>query len=114
MWDWLNEYKEELGAFVVGVGGVFAVVWSKLQSMQTERAKTGADVAIAQSQREVYEQMKERLTEMSLQIERLTAGQDDLRSQLRAREDEIHRLRLHVKDLEHVLQTHGLPVPQMV
>ena len=113
MMGWITENSEKIGAGILAVGGIVGVMWAKLQSMRTDKAKTGADVAIAESQREVYEQMKERLTDMSAQIERLHENQESLRSQLRAREDELHRWQMHVKDMEHLLVQHGIPVPVM-
>jgi archaellum component FlaC len=113
MWDWIGENAEKIGAGVLAIGGVFAVVWGKLQSMRTEKAKTGADVAIAESQREVFEQMKERLTSLDTALHRCQVEIDELRMEVRDRDSKIHALELYVKDLQHELQKHGIDVPPM-
>ena len=108
---WLSENYEKLGAGVIALSGLVVAAWSKLQSLRTEKAKTSADVAIAQSQGEVYSQMKERLADLALQVERLSIQVDQLREQIRDRDTEIHNLQLYVKDLEHALLVAQIPLP---
>lgn len=113
MWEWVTTNAEKIGAALLGIGGIIGVVWGKLQGFRVEKAKTGADVAIAESQREVYEQMKERLSALDAQITRLQGEVDTMREQLRARDSKIHSLELYVQDLQHVLHQHGIDVPPM-
>ncbi len=111
MWDWIAANTEKLAAGVLGLGGIFAVVWSKVQSMRTDAAKTSADVAIAESQREVFDQMKDRLADLALQVGALTTKVDAQQEELRKREMDLHRMRIRILDLEHALETHGVPIP---
>lgn len=113
MWEWIGENAEKLGAGILGVGGLFAAIWQFLLKARTEKAKAGADVAIAASQGEVFTQMKERLSDLADSVARLTVQVDGLRDQVRDREMEIHRLQMYVKDLEHALQQAGIPLPTM-
>lgn len=113
MWEWITQNADKLGAGVLAIGGIFAAVWGKLLSMRTEKAKTGADVAIAESQREVYEQMRERLTHMDEQLSRMQREMDELRTQLRERDNKIHSLEMYVMDLKHVLHQHNIDAPQI-
>ena len=104
---------EKIGAGIVAVGGIIGVVWGKLQSLRVERATNRAEVSIADSQREVYDLMKERMTALSEQLNRLQSEVDTMREQLRARDSKIHSLELYVQDLQHVLHQHGIEVPPM-
>lgn len=113
MWDWINANAAGIATGMVGLGGVLYAVWQKILSMRTEKAKAGADVAIAESQREVYQQMNERMTSMDAHISRLQAEVDGLRTQLRERDSKIHSLEMYVQDLQHVLHQHGIDVPPM-
>lgn len=102
-----------IGTGIVAIGALATAAWQKLQSMKTERAKTSADVAIADSQREVYQQMNERMTSMDAHITRLQEEVGTLREQLRERDNKIHSLEMYVSDLQHVLHKHGIEVPPM-
>jgi len=102
-----------LGTGIVALGAVAYAAWQKILAMRTEKAKTNADVAIADSQREVYQQMNERMTSMDSQISRLQGEVDRLREQLRERDSKIHSLEMYVQDLQHVLHQHGIEVPPM-
>lgn len=108
MMDW-----NMVGAGVVAACGLIVAAWQKLQAMKVEKSKASADVAIAASQREVYEQMNERMTSMDGHITRLQEEVDRLREQLRARDSKIHSLEMYVQDLQHVLHQHGIDVPPM-
>ena len=113
MWEWMTEHAEKIGAGILAVGAVFTALWGKALSMRTEKAKTGADVAIAESQREVFEQMKERLAAMSDQLDRTNTRVDSLMDQVRDRDNKIHRLEMYVIDLQHTLHQHGIDPPPM-
>lgn len=102
-----------IGTGVVAIGALATAAWQKLQSMRTEKAKANADVAIADSQKEVYQQMNERMTSMDAQITRLQGEVDTLRTQLRERDNKIHSLEMYVSDLQHILTQHGIDVPPM-
>lgn len=108
MLDWST-----IGTGIVAVGAIATAAWQKWQSMKTEKAKTGADVAIAESQREVYQQMNERMTSMDSHITRLQAEVDTLREHLRERDSKIHSLEMYISDLQHILHAHGIDVPPM-
>lgn len=108
MLDWST-----IGTGAVAIGALVTAAWQKLQSMKTEKAQTSADVAIADSQREVYQQMNERMTSMDAHITRLQNEVDTLRMHLRERDDKIHSLELYVSDLQHILHQHGIDVPPM-
>lgn len=111
--EWINLNAGTLGAGVIAVCGIAVAAWQKLQSLRTEKAKAGADVAIAESQREVYEQMNQRMTSMDQHITRLQSEVDGLREQLRERDNKIHSLEMYVSDLQHILHQHGIDVPPM-
>lgn len=113
MWEWIADNTTALGAGIVATASIAVAAWKSLQAMRTEKAKTSADVAIAESQKEVYQQMNERMTSMDAHITRLQAEVDTLRTQLRERDNKIHSLEMYVSDLQHILQQHGIPVPPM-
>ena len=113
MWEWLTQNAEKIGAGIIAMGGIAAAAWGKILSMRTEKAKTGADVAIAESQREVYQQMQERMSMMDAQITRLQGEVDTLRTQLREKDNKVHSLEMYIQDLQHVLHAHGIDVPPM-
>lgn len=113
MWEWVTTNAEKIGAGVIALAGLLGVAWGKLQGFRVEKAKTGADVAIAESQREVYDQMKERLTSLGETVSRLQDQVDTLREEIRTRDGKIHSLELYVQDLQHVLHLHGIEVPPM-
>lgn len=102
-----------IGVGLVALCSIAVNAWQKIQSMKVEKAKSGADVAIAESQREVYQQMNERMTSMDAHITRLQAEVDTLREQLRERDSKIHSLEMYVSDLQHILHQHGIDVPPM-
>lgn len=111
MWEFVGQYKEAIGGFLVSVGGIAAVVWGAIQKARTTAAKTGADVAIAQSQGEVFSQMNERLKALDDRVKLQEIRIDDLLEQVRSRDNQIALLRLHVQALEHTLKLNGIPVP---
>lgn len=110
-WEWLTANAEKVAGGVLGIGAVFALMWSKIQSMRRESAKTDATVEVAISSKEVYEQMKDRLADLAAQVTALSAKVDAQQEQLRMREMEIHKMRIRILDLEHSLETHGIPLP---
>jgi hypothetical protein len=110
---WWSGNVEMIGGVVVAVGGIAVAVWQKLLAMRTERAKAGADVAIAESQREVYELMKERLASLSADLDKTDAKVDVLIETVRERNHKIFALELYVRDLQRELQKHGIDVPEM-
>lgn len=98
------------------VGAVAAAVWAgyeRWQKMRVQSAKNGADLAYERAERDVYEQMNQRMTSMDAQITRLQGEVDTLRTQLRERDSKVHALELYVADLQHILHTHGIDVPPM-
>lgn len=113
MLEWLGEHTEKVGAAIVAVGGVMAVVWQWIIKNRVTTAKSTADVAIAESQSEVYHQMRERMTDMAAQVERLAHQVDELRDIIRDRDHRVHSLELYVSDLQHILHSHGIDVPKM-
>lgn len=110
----IEEYKEAIAAFVVGLGGVFALVWGKVQSMRTEKAQTDAQIVISQSQEKVYEQMQARLTLQEERIMKLETRSDELLVMVRERDEEIHKLKMHIKDMEAIMRANNLPVLPML
>lgn len=111
--EWISANAGTIGAGVIAISGIVVAAWQKLQSMKVEKAKSGADVAIAESQREVYEQMNQRMSSMDQHITRLQTEVDGLREQLRERDNKIHSLEMYVSDLQHILHQHGIDVPPM-
>lgn len=111
MLEWIGANAEVIGGGVVALAGLAYAAWQKLQSMKVEKAKVGADVAIAESQREVYEQMKERMTDMQADLSKLRDEVDKLRDQIRERDNKIHALEMHIMDLEHTLRKHNIEPP---
>lgn len=110
---WIASNTTQIATGLLGAGGILYALWQKYLSMKTEKAKAGADVAIAESQREVYQQMNERMTSMDGSITRLQDEVDTLRAHLRERDSKIHSLEMYVQDLQHVLHQHGIEVPPM-
>lgn len=108
MMDW-----SVIGGGIVAAAGLLTAAYQKWQTMKVEKAKVGADVAIAESQKEVYQQMNERMTSMDGHISRLQAEVEAVRTQLRERDSKIHSLEMYVQDLQHVLHQHGIDVPPM-
>lgn len=113
MIQWVINNANLLGGGVMAICSLAGAAWLWLQNARKEKAKTGADVAIAESQREVYEQMKERLAAQEAHLQRLQGEVDELRVQLRERDTKIHSLELYITDLQHILHTHGIDVPPM-
>ncbi len=102
-----------IGQGIVAASVMAGAAWIWLQKAGGERAKGRADVAIAESQREVFEQMKERLTSQEAHLQRLQIEVDDLRMQIRVRDRKIHVLEMYVSDLQHILHEHGIEIPPM-
>lgn len=113
MWEWMTTNTEKLGAGVVAVLGIVVAAWQWLLKARVERAGSSASVAIAESQREVYDQMKERLTQLEAETSRLRTEVDALREQLRQSDLERHRMRMHIVDLENTLRLHQIEPPQL-
>jgi|SRR5688500_15217458 len=111
MIDWVTEHADKIGGFFVALAGVIGAAWMAILKGRVKTAQTGADVAIAQSQGEVFAQMKERLTDLAGQVERLTQNVDQLREQIRERDNKIHALEMHIRDLEHIMRDKGLQPP---
>lgn len=113
MMDWLVLNKESIAGFVVGAGAILGTVWAWLLKAKTEKTKASADVAIAASQKEVYEQMRERMTMQEQRQERHEQEIDELRKDIRLRDTRIHNLELYVADLQHILHLNGIDIPVM-
>lgn len=101
-----------IGAGAVALAGLAVAAWQKLQSMKVDKANNDAKIEIASSQEKVYEQLKERLTDLTEQVKRLNSEMDELRQQVRERDMKIHTLELYIKDLEYTLHKHGIDVPK--
>lgn len=98
------------------VGAVAAAVWAGYERWQKGRvqsAKNETDLAYERAERDVYEQMNARMTQMDAQITRLQGEVDTLRNQLRERDMKIHALEIYVADLQHILQGSGIGIPPM-
>lgn len=106
--DW-----NQLGVGILAAASMIANAWQWYRNNHVEKAKANADVAIAESQQQVYEQMKERLTDLANQVNTLTAKVDDLSAQGRMKDDRIHTLELYIKDLLHLMQSKGIDPPPM-
>lgn len=107
------DYADKLGAGIVAAGGIAATIWAWILRQRKEMASTSATVAIAESQQEVYSQMRERLSDLAAQLVRLTDDVDRLREQIRERDNKIHSLELYVSDLKYILHMKGIDIPQM-
>lgn len=113
MLEWIGLNTEKIAAGVMGLISLMGAAWVWLRNNRTASAKSHADVAIAESQAEVYSQMRERMTDLSAQVERLSKQVDELRDIVRDRDHRVHSLELYVSDLQHVLHSHGIDVPKM-
>lgn len=113
MIEWMGANAETLGAGIVAAAGIAYAAWMKIQAMRATKSNTDAKVAIAESQKEVYEQMKERLASQEAHLSRLQAEVDKLRENILERDTKIHHLELYVQDLQYVLHQHGIDIPPM-
>lgn len=104
---------ELIGKGLIGLCGIAGAAWLWLQKARAEKANTDAKVEIAQSQGQVYEQLKERLSALDGQVARLTGEVDALRERVRVRDARIHTLELHIKDLEHFIRQQNLEPPKL-
>lgn len=109
--QWLTANAATIGAGFVALCSMAGGAWLWLQNAKKEKAKTGADIAIAESQREVYEQMRQRLADMQADVSALRSELNSLREQVRERDNKIHSLEMHIKDLEHTMRAQGLTPP---
>lgn len=107
------QWLEQVGMGVVAAASLVANIWQWWNKSKVDKAADGAQVAIAESQGVVYAQMKERLSDLAAHVDRLTAKVDEMYIQIRERDDRIHAMELHIKDLEHTLRQHGIDPPTM-
>lgn len=108
MIDW-----NQLGVGVVAACSIIANAWQYLRNNKVEKAKSNADIAIAESEARVYDQMRERLTDLANQVAALSTKVDELTTQGREKDGRIHALELYIKDLLHLMQSKGIDPPPM-
>lgn len=113
MWQWVINNTGTLGPGILAICGLAWGVYQTLLKNKVDKANAGADVAIADSQREVYNQMKERLADLAAQVYALSTKVDELTIQGREKDGQIHTLQLYILDLTHIMQSHGIDVPPM-
>lgn len=109
MMEWFS--ADKIAAGIVGAAGIIWAVWERLQKARLEKANVNAGVAIADSQKEVYEQMRQRLADMQADVSALRMELNTLREQVRERDNKIHALEMHIKDLEHLMRQKGIEPP---
>lgn len=113
MWEWVINNTDKLGTGILAICGLAWAIYQTFMRNKVEKASANADVAIADSQKEVYNQMRERLSDLAAQVATLTAKVDELTVEGRAKDGQIHALQLYILDLTHIMQNAGLTVPPM-
>lgn len=113
MWDFIGANAKELGAGATAIAALAAGAWQWLLKNRAEKAKVGAEVAIAQSQGEVYNQLNERLKMLGDQLNDCNVRIDKLLEQNREKDEQIAKMKLHILQLEHTLRLHSINPPPM-
>lgn len=113
MWQWLLNNAQTLGPGILAICGLAWGAWQTLLKNKVDKANANADVAIADSQKEVYSQMRERLSDLAAQVNTLSSKVDELTAQGREKDNRIHALELYIKDLLHLMQVAGIDPPKM-
>ncbi len=111
MMEFITANAATLGTGIVALCSMAGAAWLWLQNARSKTAASSANVAIADSQREVYEQLRQRLGDMQADLTRLNEEVGKLRDQVRDRDNKIHALEMHIRDLEHTMRMNNIEVP---
>lgn len=112
-WEGILAGAATLGAVGFGVWNRVLAARAKLATSNTEVAQAGQAQAEARAGESVYTLVTEQLKRVQDEQAEQRAELSKMRDQLRAKEDEVHQLRMHIVDLEHCLRQHGITPPEM-
>ena len=109
-----------IGGGLAAASTIAMAVWNGYLRNRVKMATSTAEAA-TEKQKEaqavagetVYTLVTEQLKRVQDELERVRSEVDKLRDQLRAKEDEVHQLRMHIVDLENCLREHGITPPAM-
>jgi septal ring factor EnvC (AmiA/AmiB activator) len=111
---------EKIVTGATGIGAAVLVVWNRVLAAKAKLATTNADIAKsdqvtaeAVAGETVFKLVADRLTSLEGELIEMRSELGRVREQLREKDTEVHKLRMHIVDLEHCLRQHGITPPEM-
>lgn len=108
----------QLGGWLATAGtaaGFVITGWLKkrkeLADMKVSRAEGEAAISRAEASSAVFELVKNQLSDVTARLTAAEARIDQLREQVADRDNKIHALEMHIRDLEHTMRQHGIEPP---
>lgn len=104
------------------IGGGLAIavstgwgLWQKARAAKAEAkvssAENEAAISRAEASKEVFDLVKAQLADVTARLATAEGNIDVLREQVRARDNRIHAMEMHIRDMEAILTQHGIPIP---
>lgn len=83
----------------------------ELADMKVSKAEGEAAISRAEASATVFELVKNQLADVSARLSTAEGRIDALREQVADRDNKIHALEMHIRDLERTMRQHGIEVP---
>lgn len=104
-----------LGGLISAAGAGIYAGWQKVKSTRAnsavKEAESGAATSRAEASGAVFDMVKQQLADVQTRLAQAEYRIDQLREQIADRDNKIHSLEMHIRDLEHTMRQHGLEPP---
>jgi len=113
--DWSWEGLGALGGLIsTAAMGVYAG-WQKIKNNKintsVKEAESGAAASRAEASDAVFTMVKQQLADVQTRLTQAEHRIDTLRDEVAARDNKIHALEMHIRDLEHTMRAAGIEPP---
>lgn len=111
--DW--ESLGAIGGLISAAGAGIYAGWQKVKNNRAnsavKEAESGAATSRAEASGAVFDMVKQQLADVQTRLTQAEHRIDTLREQIAERDNKIHTLEMHIRDLEHTMRQHGLEPP---